>query len=161
MQTTDHCSSVQLLLGCVEYAVDCSRGTVKLSRPGSMIGGTLTWTRCTCFTSSGLLSAKSANLHAIPLTDERETSGPCLVPVDIPCPTELEVVNHILKQHRSRYFQHLHKRFGQRLPSRILQEAYPVRNKSHALQILRCHWVKEIYSSVAKMTHNRSQELVR
>ena len=35
-----------------------------------------------------------------------------------------------------------------------------MRDKSHALQILRCHWVKEINSSVAKMTHNRSQELV-
>lgn len=124
-----------------------------------MTRGTLTCTRCTCFTSSGLLSAKSDNLHEIPLVDEREICGRCRIPADVLFPIELEVVDHVLKQHWSRYFQHLRKHLSQRLPSRLSQEAYPVRDKSHTLQILGCHWVKEMNSSVAKTTHNRSQEL--
>ena len=42
----------------------------------------------------------------------------------------------------------------------IPQEAYYLRDEPHALQILHCHWVKEVDSSTAQMTHNRSQQLV-
>lgn len=37
----------------------------------------------------------------------------------------------------------------------IPQEAYYMRDEPHALQILRCHLVKGVDSSIAQMTHNR------